>query len=61
MGTLCFRVYLDYNATTPLEGEVLDAIQTALKDAWANPSSTYAPGKPNEINVNVYVSSLISP
>ena len=37
-------VYLDYNATTPLEEEVTDCIQVALKNAWANPSSTYPSG-----------------
>jgi len=31
-------VYLDYNATNPLEPKVLEAITTALKDAWGNPS-----------------------
>ncbi|XP_078691090.1 selenocysteine lyase-like isoform X2 [Branchiostoma floridae x Branchiostoma belcheri] len=38
-------VYLDYNATTPLEPEVLTAIQTALQTAWGNPSSSYEAGK----------------
>ena len=39
------RVYLDYNATTPLASEVLEAITTALRDAWGNPSSSYHAGK----------------
>ena len=39
------RVYLDYNATTPLEPEVLNCITTALQDAWRNPSSSHEPGK----------------
>ena len=38
-------VYLDCNATTPLETSVLDAIYTSLKYAWGNPSSSYAEGK----------------
>ena len=38
-------VYLDYNATTPLEKSVLDAIYSTLKYAWGNPSSCYAEGK----------------
>ena len=38
-------VYLDYNATTPLEAEVLQAIHDALKEAWGNPSSSYKEGK----------------
>jgi len=40
-------VYLDYNATTPLEPKVLEAITTALKDAWGNPSSAHHAGKVN--------------
>ena len=40
-------VYLDYNATTPLEPKVLEAITTALKDAWGNPSSAHHAGKLN--------------
>ena len=39
------RVYLDYNATTPLAPEVLEAITSALRDAWGNPSSSYHAGK----------------
>lgn len=32
------RIYLDYNATTPLEHEVENAIAESMK-YWANPSS----------------------
>lgn len=39
------KVYLDYNATTPLEPEVLEIIHTALEDAWGNPSSSHDAGK----------------
>ncbi|XP_028650646.1 selenocysteine lyase [Erpetoichthys calabaricus] len=39
------RVYLDYNATTPLEPDVIEAITVALQEAWGNPSSTYTPGR----------------
>lgn len=39
------KIYLDYNATTPLEPTVLTAIHDALQDAWGNPSSSYAAGK----------------
>ena len=39
------KIYLDYNATTPLEPSVLTAIHDALQDAWGNPSSSYAAGK----------------
>ena len=37
-------IYLDYNATTPLEEEVLEAITDTLRDAWGNPSSSYEAG-----------------
>ncbi|KAJ7385021.1 hypothetical protein OS493_018710 [Desmophyllum pertusum] len=39
------KIYLDYNATTPLEPTVLTAIHDALRDAWGNPSSSYTAGK----------------
>ena len=38
------KVYLDYNATTPLAPEVLDVITTVLRDAWGNPSSGHHAG-----------------
>uniref|UniRef100_A0A7N8XWJ1 Selenocysteine lyase n=1 Tax=Mastacembelus armatus TaxID=205130 RepID=A0A7N8XWJ1_9TELE len=38
------RIYMDYNATTPLEPEVIQAITEALRDAWGNPSSNYIAG-----------------
>ncbi|XP_053178534.1 selenocysteine lyase [Scomber japonicus] len=38
------RIYMDYNATTPLEPEVIQAITEALQDAWGNPSSNYIAG-----------------
>ena len=38
-------VYMDYNATTPLETTVLEAIHDALRDAWGNPSSGYKAGQ----------------
>uniref|UniRef100_A0A3Q1IBK2 Selenocysteine lyase n=1 Tax=Anabas testudineus TaxID=64144 RepID=A0A3Q1IBK2_ANATE len=37
-------IYMDYNATTSLEPEVIDAITEALRDAWGNPSSNYIAG-----------------
>ncbi|KAJ8418621.1 hypothetical protein AAFF_G00001200 [Aldrovandia affinis] len=39
------RIYMDYNATTPLESEVILAISEALHEAWGNPSSSYLPGR----------------
>uniref|UniRef100_A0A8D3EB80 Selenocysteine lyase n=1 Tax=Scophthalmus maximus TaxID=52904 RepID=A0A8D3EB80_SCOMX len=38
------RIYMDYNATTPLEPEVTEAITEALQQAWGNPSSSYIAG-----------------
>lgn len=36
---------MDYNATTSLEPEVIEAITEALWDAWGNPSSNYTAGE----------------
>jgi len=35
---------MDYNATTPVDPEVIKVITDALTDAWGNPSSNYLPG-----------------
>ncbi|MGH0161753.1 UNVERIFIED_CONTAM: hypothetical protein FKN15_041525 [Acipenser sinensis] len=45
IGPVPDRVYLDYNATTPVEPEVIEAITEALREAWGNPSSSYRPGE----------------
>lgn len=37
--------YLDYNATTPIDPRVLDAMLPFLKENFANPSSTHSFGK----------------
>jgi cysteine desulfurase len=34
-------IYLDYNSTTPVEPEVLEAMMPFLMGEWGNPSSTY--------------------
>jgi cysteine desulfurase len=34
-------IYLDYNATTPIAPEVLEAMMPYLTTEWGNPSSTY--------------------
>lgn len=34
-------IYLDYNATTPVADEVLEAMLPALRDGWGNPSSDH--------------------
>ncbi|KFO32463.1 Selenocysteine lyase [Fukomys damarensis] len=39
------RVYMDYNATTPLEPEVIQAMTEAMQEAWGNPSSPYPEGQ----------------
>lgn len=38
------KVYLDYNATTPVEESVKNRITEALTSAWGNPSSSYSAG-----------------
>lgn len=38
-------IYLDYNATTPLDPAVLDAMTPYLREHFGNPSSTHAYGK----------------
>ncbi|KAM4836116.1 selenocysteine lyase [Thomomys bottae] len=39
------KVYMDYNATTPLEPEVIQAVTEAMQEAWGNPSSPYIAGR----------------
>jgi len=39
------RIYLDYNATTPVARDVADAISRALVDTFGNPSSVHAFGQ----------------
>ncbi|KAG7268539.1 hypothetical protein CRUP_015830 [Coryphaenoides rupestris] len=38
------RIYMDYNATTPLDPAVIRAVSEALGEAWGNPSSTNVAG-----------------
>ncbi|KAF8764013.1 Selenocysteine lyase like protein [Argiope bruennichi] len=38
-------VYLDYNATTPVDIEVQETICSVIKNVWGNPSSSYDLGK----------------
>ena len=40
------RIYLDFNATTPIAPEVADAIQQALIEPFGNPSSEHWAGLP---------------
>jgi cysteine desulfurase len=39
------RVYLDYNATTPLDAEVRAAMLPFLDEVWGNPSSMHQVGR----------------
>jgi cysteine desulfurase len=39
------RIYLDNNATTPIDPAVLDALQRALRDSYGNPSSIHKEGQ----------------
>jgi len=40
-GIVIDMIYLDYNATTPVLTEVLEAMMPYLTSEWGNPSSTY--------------------
>lgn len=40
---------MDYNATTPLEPAVIQAVTEAMKEAWGNPSSSYVAGNSRRI------------
>ncbi len=39
------NIYLDHNATTPLDGRVLDEMLPYLRDHFGNPSSIYRQGR----------------
>src|SRR6185503_14744452 len=45
MNNAVLPIYLDYNATTPVDPAVLDAMLPFLRDHFGNPSSTHAFGK----------------
>ncbi|MEH7417936.1 cysteine desulfurase family protein [Neobacillus drentensis] len=56
------KIYLDYNASTPLAPEVVDTMQPLLTDFYGNPSALHWAGKPvNEIlqNAREQVADLI--
>ena len=38
-------IYLDYNATTPVTPEVVEATGVAMRELWGNPSSAHAYGR----------------
>jgi cysteine desulfurase len=37
-------IYLDYNATTPIDSDVAEAMMPFIKEEFGNPSSSYSPG-----------------
>lgn len=41
-------IYLDYNATTPVDPRVADTIAVALRELWGNPSSGHEYGRAAE-------------
>jgi len=38
-------IYLDHNATTPVDPQVLEAMLPYLREEYGNPSSAYALGR----------------
>ena len=46
-------IYLDHNATTPVDPEVLEAMLPYLKDVFGNPSSIHAPGRQARRGLNI--------
>ena len=56
------RIYLDFNATTPIAPEVAAAISRALTDPFGNPSSEHWAGRPARQaveNARVQVAALL--
>lgn len=51
MNGMLNNIYLDYNASTPIDSRVLDAMLPFLKENFANPSSTHQFGR--SINDNI--------
>src|SRR6202451_1854726 len=45
-------IYLDYNATTPVAPEVVDAMLPYLQEHWGNPSSSHAFGRRAHVAVD---------
>lgn len=39
------RIYLDHSATTPVDPEVIKAMNNAMESSWGNPSSIHADGR----------------
>ena len=45
-------IYLDYNATTPIDLEVAQEMNLFIKSHFGNPSSSYAIGRFNKDAIN---------
>ncbi len=57
------RIYLDYNASTPIAPEVAEAMRPFLTDHFGNPSSSHWPGTPAKAAVEqarVQVADLLA-
>ena len=37
-------IYLDFNATTPMDPEVIGKVKEVMCEGWGNPSSNHPPG-----------------
>ena len=44
-------IYLDHNATTPLDPEVLEAMLPVLRDQFGNPSSIHSQGRVARVRI----------
>ena len=45
------KVYLDYNATTPIDKKVTEEIHRSLLEDWGNPSSSHALGAKAKVDL----------
>src|SRR4029077_19103571 len=57
------RIYLDFNASTPVAPEVIDAMRIVLEEPYGNPSSGHWAGNPAREALNkarVQVAGLLS-
>ena len=52
-------IYLDWNATTPVLPEVLDAMMPYLTSEWGNPSSTYKFGSKLKAVIETFANPTI--
>ncbi|XP_054159467.1 selenocysteine lyase-like [Oppia nitens] len=48
-------IYLDYNATTPVDTQVVDTITDCLLNGWTNPSSSYATASCGVVDVRALI------